>query len=154
MKKPQKNTEQDMQIVELTTDLQRLRADFENYRKRVDVEKTAARDAGSASVVLKLIPVIDTIERAIMHIPEELAQHPWAKGVAGVVKQLDATLAGLDLARIPVNTGDTFDPELHTAVQFDDESEGDHDVIAEVLQQGYRYGGAVIRPAMVKVEKA
>lgn len=151
MKKKNTNEEYEQQIGELTADLQRLRADFENYRKRVDVEKTSAREAGEAGVILKILPVVDTIERAILHIPGDLADHPWAKGVSGVIKQLDATLAGLDLKRIPVEAGTLFDPELHSAVQFDEESEGGQEIIIEQLQPGYRYRGVVIRPSMVRV---
>lgn len=153
MAKAKQHEEYEQQIGELTADMQRIRADFENYRKRVEMEKTSARDAGEAAVVLKLLPVIDTIERAILHIPGDLADHPWAKGVAGVVKQLDSTLTNLNLKRLKVEKGMAFDPQLHTAVQFDDESEGDHDIVAEELQPGYEYRGVVIRPAMVKVEK-
>ena len=79
-------------IDELTLDLQRTRADFENYRKRVEAEKQLAHSMGQAKSVMKLLPVIDTIERAIANVPEELADNAWAKGVAGLGKQLDKQL--------------------------------------------------------------
>ena len=149
-----KNTEElEQQIGELTADLQRVRADFENYRKRVDAEKQSARYAGEAGTVLRLLPVVDTIERAVLHIPADIADHQWVKGVAGLVKQLDATLAGLELKRIPAEAGKPFDPEFHEAIQFDEEAEGEQEVIADVLQPGYTYKGTPIRHSMVKVTR-
>jgi molecular chaperone GrpE len=140
-------------LTELTMDLQRTRADFENYRKRVDSEKQAAREAGQASAILKLLPVIDNIERAIGHLPEDLADNAWAQSVAGLVKQLDKSLEGLNLKRIEATPGTPFDPEVHEAIQFDEDAEGDKEVIAEELQAGYTLGGLPIRHAMVKVTR-
>ena len=149
--KVQENLEQ--QVGELTADLQRLRADFENYRKMVENEKKAAMDAGRTKAVLNLLPAIDTIERAIAHIPEDIAEHQWVKGVEGLIKQLDKSLAQLKLQRIMAQKGTLFDPELHQAIQFDETAEGEKEVIAEELQPGYMLDGRVIRPAMVKVTR-
>ncbi|MGB4768520.1 MAG: nucleotide exchange factor GrpE, partial [Candidatus Saccharimonas sp.] len=102
---------------------------------------------------LKLLPVVDTIERAIAHIPDDIADHQWVKGVAGLVKQLDKSLAELKLQKIDATQGVDFNPELHQAVQFDDEAGGDREVIAEELQPGYTLDGSPIRHAMVKVTK-
>lgn len=143
----------EQQIAELTLDLQRTRADFENYRKRIETEKKAAADMGETRAILKLLPVIDTIERAIVHIPNDIAEHQWVQGFAGLVKQLDKALAGMDLKRIDANTGDEFNPEFHQAVQFDEEATGDKEVIAEELQAGYTLKGSPIRHAMVKVTR-
>ena len=87
-------------IDELTLDLQRTRADFENYRKRVETEKQSAHQMGQAKSVMKLLPVVDTIERAIANVPEELKDNPWAKGVAGLNKQLDKQLKEIGLEKI------------------------------------------------------
>lgn len=143
----------DQEIVELTLDLQRTRADFENYRKRVDAEKTAARESGQASAILRLLPVIDNIERAIAYTPADLKDNSWVQGVTGLVKHLEKSLDNLNLVRIDAKPGTTFDPELHEAIQFDEDAEGDHEVIAEELQAGYLLNGHVIRHAMVKVTK-
>ena len=143
-----------LQVAELTADLQRTRADFENYRKRVDAEKQAARDAGSASAIMKLLPVIDNIERAIAHTPADLADNKWAQGVTGLVKNLEKSLESLNVRRIAATPGTKFDPELHEAIQFDEDAEGEHEVIAEELQAGYALNGQPIRPAMVKVTRA
>jgi molecular chaperone GrpE len=153
MAKSKKQDELEQQLAELTADLQRTRADFENYRKRVELEKTAARNAGQASAILKLLPVIDNIERAIAHQPAELADNKWAQGVAGLVKNLEKALEGLNLKRIEANPGTNFDPELHEAIQFDEDAEGEHEVIAEELQAGYTLNGQPIRHAMVKVTR-
>ena len=141
------------QLGELTLDLQRTRADFENYRKRVEAEKQSAHQMGQAKSVMKLLPVIDTIERAIANVPEELKDNPWAKGVAGLNKQLDKQLKEIGLEKINTKPGTLFNPELHQAVQFDEETEGDKEVIAEELRAGYTLDGAVIRDAMVKVTR-
>ena len=124
------------QLGELTLDLQRTRADFENYRKRVEAEKQAAQDLGQTKAIMKLLPVIDTIERAIANVPEDLKDNPWAKGVAGLNKQLDKQLKEIGLEKINAKPGTLFNPELHQAVQFDEEAEGDKEVIAEELRAG------------------
>lgn len=149
-KKPNKY---ELQITELTADLQRTRADFENYRKRVDAEKLAARESGQASAVTKLLPVIDNIERAIAYTPEDIKDHKWVQGVASLVKNLEKSLEALNLKRIESTPGSDFNPELHEAIQFDDAATGDKEVIAEELQAGYILNGQVIRHAMVKVTR-
>lgn len=153
MAKDKKTDELEQQIAELTQDLQRTRADFENYRKRVELEKTSAREAGQAGAILKLLPVIDNIERAVLHIPAELKENKWAQGVAGLVKNLEKSLDALNLKRIEAKKGDAFNPELHEAIQFDEEAEGDNEIIEDELQAGYLLGGRPIRHAMVKVTK-
>tara|TARA_B100001105_G_scaffold255494_1_gene255430 strand:+ start:2665 stop:3138 length:474 start_codon:yes stop_codon:yes gene_type:complete len=152
-KKAKKPTKQEQQIAELTADLQRTRADFENYRKRVEAEKTAARQSGQASAIMKLLPVIDNIERAIAYTPEDLKDHSWVQSVAGLVKHLDKSLEGLNVTRIDARPGTAFNPDMHEAIQFDEEAKGDKEVVAEALQAGYLLNGSVIRHAMVKVTK-
>ncbi len=151
-KKKLKKEEKDIQA-ELTADLQRIRADFENYRKMTEVEKTNARQAGRESAIKSILPVIDTIDRAISHIPEELANDQWVKGVAGLAKQLDKVLSELKIEKISAEFGVEFNPELHQAVQFDDDAEGDKEVISEELQSGYTLDGRPLRHAMVKVTR-
>ena len=148
MKDKKQNKEQ-----ELTADLQRLRADFENYRKRIDTEKQQVQQMASAATIMKLLPVVDTIERAVAHAPAELAENKWAQGVVSVGKNLDTTLAGLGLTRVTATPGTPFDPELHEAVMMDEEAEGEHEVVAEELRAGYTLQGQVIRPSMVKVTR-
>lgn len=145
--------ELEQQLTELTLDLQRTRADFENYRKRVDAEKSAAREAGQSSAIVKLLPVIDNIERAITYMPEDLKDNTWAQGVANLVKNLDKSLESLNVRRIDAAAGTAFNPDVHEAIQFDEDAEGEQEVVAEELQAGYELNGRVIRHAMVKVAK-
>lgn len=153
MAKSKKQEELEQQLAEITADLQRTRADFENYRKRVEAEKNSARAAGQSSAILKLLPVIDNIERAVMYTPEDLKEHKWAQGIAGLVKNLEKSLESLNLKRIDALPGHEFNPELHEAIQFDEDAEGDKEVIAEELQAGYTLNGQPIRHAMVKVTR-
>lgn len=153
MAKTKKQDELEQQLAEITADLQRTRADFENYRKRVEVEKSSARSAGQSAAILKLLPVIDNIERAVMYTPEDIKDHKWVQGIAGLVKNLEKSLESLNLKRIDATPGTEFNPEFHEAIQFDDEAEGDKEVIAEELQAGYMLNGQPIRHAMVKVTK-
>jgi len=153
MTKKTTTEELEQQVGELTADLQRMRADFENYRKRVDAEKLAAREDGEVRAILKLLPVVDTIERAVAHIPGDIAEHQWVKGVAGLVKQLEKSLDDLKLKKIDSQSGAEFNPEFHQAVQFDEEATGDKEVIADELQPGYTFSGRPIRHAMVKVTR-
>ncbi len=154
-KKDNKNTLDELggQLKELTLDLQRTRADFENFRKRADAEKNAARENGQASAILKLLPVIDTLERAIVYMPEDLKGNKWAQGIASLTKHLEKSLESLNLARIDAKPGADFTPELHEAIQFDEDAEGEKEVVAEELQAGYLLNGTPIRHAMVKVTK-
>lgn len=140
-------------IDEITLDLQRTRADFENYRKRSEIDREMARATGKVQAIMKLLPVVDNIERAIGHTPADLKDNAWVQGVSRLVKNLDKSLEALDLTRIDASKGAKFDPELHEAIQFDDEAVGEHEVIAEELQPGYKLGSDVIRHSMVKVTK-
>jgi molecular chaperone GrpE len=152
-KKLTKHEEELLQkLAETMEDLQRTRADFENYRKRTEAERQKSREYGQTEMASKLLPVIDDIERAITHLPAELADNAWAKGVAGLTKNLDKTLASINITRIIAETGSDFNPDQHHAVQFDN-ADGEHEVIAEELQSGYLFGSEVLRPAMVQVTR-
>ncbi len=138
---------------ETVEDLQRTRADFENYRKRVDGEKSAAREAGRISAVSKILPVIDDIDRATKHLPEHLADDNWARGIATLAKNLDKSLESIGVRKVDAQPGTLFDPVLHNAVQFDENSDGDTEVIETELQPGYMLDGEILRPAFVKVTR-
>ena len=153
MTKTKKVEELEQQIADLTNDLQRTRADFENYRKRSEGDKAATYQHGQSAAIMKLLPVIDNIERAVAYTPEELKENKWAQGIAGLVKNLEKSLEGLNLKRIEAGPGSEFNPDLHEAIQFDEDAEGDKEVIAEELQAGYILNGQPIRHAMVKVTR-
>lgn len=153
MTKSKKQEELENTVAELTADLQRTRADFENYRKRSEADKAATYQHGQSAAILKLLPVIDTIERAVAYLPEELADNKWAQGIAALVKNLERSLDSLNLKRIDAKEGADFNPDFHEAIQFDEEAEGDKEIVAEELQAGYTLSGQPIRHAMVKVTK-
>ena len=153
VKKTKKDLEFEQKLGELTADLQRTRADFENYRKHSEADRMSAREAGQASTILRLLPVIDNIERAIGYVPTELAENSWVQGVVGLTKNLEKSLESLNLKRIDANKGAIFNPDLHEAIQFDEEATGEHEIIAEELQAGYTLDGRPIRHAMVKVTR-
>lgn len=152
--KPQKvsNNQQDIpsndQVAELTADLQRLQAEFINYKTRVESEKAILSQFAKVNVVKDLLPVIDDLERALAHLPDELSDNKWAQGVQKVHARLQAQLQKMGVTLISA-IDQPFDPELHEAVSA--EGEGDHQVVSEILQNGYMLGESVIRHAVVKV---
>ncbi len=152
-KKSKKELELQQQLDELTADLQRTRADFENYRKRSELDKKASIELGKTGTILKLLPVIDNIERAINYTPEELKDNKWVQSVAGLTKNLEKSLEGMGLKRIDAAAGAKFDPDLHEAIQFDEDATGENEVIAEEMQAGYTLNDRPIRHAMVKVTR-
>lgn len=136
---------------ELLADLQRIQAEFINYKRRADEERIRAVQAGKEQAAIALLPILDNIERAIAHEPADIVEHPWVKGVGAVAKQLEGQLETIGLRKIGA-VGDLFDPNVHEAVAMDD-GDGETEVIAAVLQTGYAFGDTVLRPAMVKVTK-
>lgn len=153
MAKSKKQIELEQQIGELTQDLQRTRADFENYRKRVEQEKERARESGREQAIYGLLSVIDNIDRAISYVPEELKDNAWANGISKMAKELDKKLAELELEKVVIEVGKTeFDPELHEAISMDD-GDGEKEVISEELQSGWKYRGRVVRHSMVRVAR-
>ncbi|HSX05494.1 MAG TPA: nucleotide exchange factor GrpE [Candidatus Saccharimonadales bacterium] len=137
------------QIAELTEALQRERADATNLRRRHDEQIAGLKNLVKANVVRDLLPVIDNFERALKHVPADLAESDYIKGVQGVVKQFEKTLAELGVERI-ATVGQPFDPRYHEAVSMED-GDGTQEVVSEELQAGYKLGDEVIRHAMVRV---
>ena len=146
---PKKQTKQEEQITELTADLQRLQADFANFKRRSTEERGEFVNVAKQQAMAELLPILDNLDRAIAHMPEELAETPWAKGVAQVAKQVGEKLAGLGVEKIEA-LGQPFDPNLHEAIEFQ-EGEGTTEVVTEELQPGYKIGDRLLRPAIVKV---
>ena len=137
------------QVAELTEALQRERADATNLRRRHEEQVASLKSVVKASVVRDLLPVIDNIERALKHVPAELADNDYMKGVQGIVKQFEKTLADIGVVRIKT-VGEPFDPRLHEAVSME-EGEGAQEIVSEELQAGYQLGDEIIRHAMVRV---
>lgn len=140
------------QVVELTEALQRERADATNLRRRHDEQIAGLKSMVKASVVRDLLPVIDNFERAIKHVPADLVENDYVKGVQAIVKKFEQTLTDLGVERI-ATVDEHFDPHLHEAVSME-EGEGENEIVSEELQPGYKIGDEVIRHAMVRVKKA
>ncbi|GAA1009402.1 MULTISPECIES: nucleotide exchange factor GrpE [Tsukamurella] len=130
------------EVAELTADLQRVTAEYANYRKRTARDVVDARAAGKAYVVAELLVVLDDLDRARSHGDLE------AGPLKSVSDKLDGVLAGLGLESFGAE-GDEFDPSIHEAVQH--EGDGADPVLGTVLRQGYQIDGKVIRNAMVAV---
>ncbi len=129
-------------IAELTADLQRTRADFENFRKQVDNQRLQAMETATEGTLLKLLPLLDDIERGIASNPE----------LSPLAKSFEKALKELKITKIDTKEGAEFNPDLHDAVLVED-GDGDREVIAETLRPGYFYAGQILRPAMVKVKR-
>lgn len=138
-----------VQVDELTAALQRERADAMNIRRRHDEQIASLQSVVKASVVRDLLPVIDNFERALKHVPSDLEGNDYIKGVQGVVKQFEKTLAEIGVTRIKT-VGEPFDPRFHEAVSMED-GDGAEEVVSEELQAGYQLGDEVVRHAMVRV---
>ena len=129
---------------ELLNDLQRTRADFENYRKNVEKDKENLKKITKFATIKEFLPLLDDLDRAIVAFPKELSP---------LEKNFEKSLKNLGLEKIVTKEGTEFNPELHEAVLFD-EGEGEKEVIVETLRSGYVYEGEVLRAAMVKVKRA
>lgn len=133
---------------ELTADLQRVQAEFINYRNKVEAEKANLSQFAKAQTIKELLPVVDDLERALAHLPKELEGNKWAEGAHKVYVRLNKQLEKLGVSRIEA-LNKPFDPIFHGAVQV--EGEGDVQIVSEVLQNGYQLGEHIIRHAVVKV---
>lgn len=138
------------QVAELTLALQRERADAVNLRRRIEEERAEMGDYYKATIIHELLPAIDNLGRALMHVPKDLKDHDYVKGVQGVAKQFEQCFKQLGVERIKT-IGEHFDPHLHEAVHMEDAG-GEHEIVVEELQPGYKIGDEVIRHAMVKVK--
>jgi molecular chaperone GrpE len=147
--KAKKDTKLEQQIEELTLALQRERADATNLRRRHEEDMANLRVHAKANVVRDLLPIIDNFERALIHVPDDLKDHEYIKGIQNVVKQFEKTLADIGVEKIKT-VGETFDPVYHEAISME-EGDGSREVVSEELQSGYKLGDDIIRHAMVRV---
>lgn len=135
--------QQDAKIAELINDLQRTRADFENFRRQNDIQREQDRNYAKLDTVKKILPLIDDFERAIQAQP---------KALSPLSKNFEKTLKSIGLQKIDSAIGTEFNPDLHEAISVD--GDGDKETIAETLRAGYYYGDEVLRTAMVRVSKS
>lgn len=149
-KKDKKEDAYKQQITDLEDRVMRQMAEFENFRRRTEKEKTAMFETGAKSVIEKILPVVDNFERGLATIPEEDKGTPFAEGMAMIYKQLMTELEGIGVKPIQA-VGQEFDPNLHNAVMQVESEEYESGVIAQELMKGYTYRESVVRHSMVAV---
>ena len=150
-KAPEKKKDpKDEEIDELNDKLRRSMAEFDNYRKRTDKEKSAMYEIGAKDVIEKILPIVDNFERGLNTIPEDAKGTAFAEGMEKIYKQFVKTLDDLGVKPIEA-VGKPFDPNFHNAVMHvEDENLGENVVAAE-LQKGYTYKESIVRHSMVQV---
>ena len=150
-KAPEKKKDpKDEKIDELNDKLRRSMAEFDNYRKRTDKEKSAMYEIGAKDVIEKILPIVDNFERGLNTIPEDAKGTAFAEGMEKIYKQFVKTLDDLGVKPIEA-VGKPFDPNFHNAVMpVEDENLGENVVAAE-LQKGYTYKESIVRHSMVQV---
>lgn len=146
----EKEEEYKKKIDELTDKLMRQMAEFDNYRKRTEKEKSSMFDLGAKLVIEKILPIIDNFERGLAVLSEEEKEEAFASGIDKVYKQLMQTLTELGVSKIEA-VGIEFNPELHNAVMHSEDENFGENIVSEELQKGYMYKDTVVRPSMVKV---
>ena len=145
-----KKDKKDEKIEELNDRLMRNLAEFENFRNRSEKEKGAMFDMGAKSVVEKILPVVDNLERGFDGLSDEEKESPFVKGIEAVYKQLQTAFEELGVTPIEA-LGQEFDPNLHNAVMHDEDDSDETNKVVEEFQKGYLYKDSVVRHSMVKV---
>jgi molecular chaperone GrpE len=141
------------QAVEYLDGWQRSRAELANARKRFEKERGEVGQLANGTLLRKLLPALDDLDRAMSTVPSDLAEHPWVNGIALVQRKFLTALESADVKPMPVQPGDQFDPAVHEAVTHEEnENHKEGEIIAEV-QKGYWLGEQVLRPALVRVAK-
>jgi len=148
--KKNKKDKKDEKIEELTDRLTRQMAEFDNFRKRTEKEKSQMYEIGARDIIEKILPIVDNFERGLSSMPEEEKATPFAEGMEKVYKQLMTTLESIDVKPIEA-VGKEFDPDFHNAVMHVEDEELGENIIAEEFQKGYTYRNNVVRHSMVKV---
>lgn len=149
-KKKDKPDPKDEKIEELTDRLQRSMAEFDNFRKRTEKEKSAMFEIGAKDIIERILPVVDNFERGLAAIPEEEKASAFAEGMEKIYKQLIKSLEEAGVKPIEA-VGQPFNPDFHNAVMHvEDESLGEN-VVAQELLKGYTYRDTVVRHSMVQV---
>ena len=149
-KKKKKKDPRDEKIEELEDRVKRQMAEFDNFRKRTEKEKSHMYEVGARDVIEKILPVVDNFERGLAAVPEEERTNPIIEGMDKIYKQLMTVLTDLGVAPIEA-AGQEFDPNLHNAVMHIEDEELGENIVAEEFQKGYTYKETVIRHSMVKV---
>ena len=148
--KKNKKDKKDEKIEELTDRLTRQMAEFDNFRKRTEKEKSQMYEIGAKDIIEKILPVVDNFERGIAAVPEDEKANPFAEGMEKIYKQLMTTLEEIGVKPIEA-VGQEFDPDFHNAVMHVEDEEVGENIITEEFQKGYLYRDSVVRHSMVKV---
>ena len=150
MKKKKKKEKWEEKIEELEDRVKRQMAEFDNFRKRTEKEKSHMYEVGARDVIEKILPVVDNFERGLATVPEDQKNDPVIDGMDKIYRQLMTVLADLGVEPIEA-VGKEFDPNFHNAVMHVEDEELGENVVAEEFQKGYLYKDTVIRHSMVKV---
>ena len=148
--KKNKKDKKDEKIEELNDRITRQMAEFDNFRKRSEKEKSQMYEIGAKDIIEKILPVVDNFERGLDSITEEEKGSPFAEGMEKIYKQLMTTLDSLGVKPIKA-VGQEFNPDFHNAVMHVEDEEFGENVVAEEFQKGYMYRESVVRHSMVKV---
>ena len=148
--KKEKKDKKDEKIEELTDRLTRQMAEFDNFRKRTEREKSQMYEIGAKDIIEKILPVIDNFERGLAAVPEESKEDPFVEGMEKIYKQIMTTLEGVGVKPIEA-VGLEFNPDFHNAVMHVEDEEAGENIITEEFQKGYMYHDSVVRHSMVKV---
>ena len=142
--KKNKKDKKDEKIEELTDRLTRQMAEFDNFRKRTEKEKSQMYEIGAKDIIEKILPVVDNFERGLSSVSEEDKATPFAEGMEKIYKQLMTTLEGIGVKPIEA-VGQEFNPDFHNAVMHVEDEELGENIIAEEFQKGYMYRDSVVR---------
>ena len=145
-----KKDKKDEKIEELTDKLTRQMAEFDNFRKRTEKEKSQMYEVGAKDIIEKILPVVDNFERGLDAVKEEEKEDPFVQGMEKVYKHLVTTLEGIEVKPIEA-VGQPFDPNFHNAVMQVENDELESGTVAQELQKGYMYKDSVVRHSMVSV---
>ena len=145
-----KKDKKDEKIEELTDKLTRQMAEFDNFRKRTEKEKSQMYEVGAKDIIEKILPVVDNFERGLDAVKEEDKEDPFVQGMEKVYKHLLTTLEGIEVKPIEA-VGQPFDPNFHNAVMHVEDENFGENIVAEEFQKGYMYHDSVVRHSMVKV---
>lgn len=148
-RKPKKD-KKDEQIEELTDKLTRQMAEFDNYRKRTEKEKSAMYEIGAKEIIEKILPVVDNFERGLSAVPEEKREDSFVAGMEMIYKQIMTMFESVGVKPIEA-VGKEFNLELHNAVMHVEDEEAGENIVVEEFQKGYTYKDSVVRHSMVKV---
>ena len=148
--KKNKKDKKDEKIEELTDRLTRQMAEFDNFRKRTEKEKSQMYEIGAKDIIDKILPVVDNFERGLNGVKEEEKNDPFIQGMEMVYKQLMTTLEGVGVKPIEA-VGKEFNPDFHNAVMHVEDENFGENMVAEEFQKGYMYRDSVVRHSMVKV---